>query len=82
MKEVSKQQFKEMFFKYGRDADGWGQAYWEKFFENERPVPMKYRIEEPASPEHNRMMIVSDFGAREYRLFLMTEESEETHFGR
>lgn len=82
MKEVSKTQFREIYFQYGREADGWGQVYWDKFFEHDKPVPMKYRVEEPATPDHNRMMIVSDFGAREYRLFFMTEESEDGFFAR
>ena len=82
MREATKAEFKELFFKYGRASDGWGPDYWEKFFEKEPKRPMKYQIEEPPSPEHNRMMIVSDYGALEYRLFFMTEEAEETHFGR
>ena len=41
---------------------------------------MKYLIEEPTTPEHTRMMIVTDFGRNEYRLFFLTEESEESLF--
>jgi hypothetical protein len=82
MKEVSKGQFKEMYFKFGRAADGWSQSYWDKFFEREDHMAMKYSIEAPESPAHRRMMIVSDFGAREYRLFFLTEEAEERFFGR
>jgi hypothetical protein len=82
MREVSKAEFKDMYFRFGRAADGWGPDYWDKFFENDEHGPMKYSIEEPESPEHCRMMIVSDFGAREYRLFFLTEEAEERFFGR
>lgn len=79
VKKVSKQEFKDMYFKYGTERDGWGQSYWDQFFEPEPKTPMEYSIEEPASPEHNRMMIVSD--VKEYRLFFFTEESEESFFG-
>jgi hypothetical protein len=41
---------------------------------------MKYLAEEPKTPEHTRMMIVTDYGRNEYRLFFMTEESEESFF--
>ena len=82
MKEVSKDEFKDMYFRYGRAADGWGPDYWDKFFEREGHVPMKYLIEEPESPEHSRMMIVSDYAVNEYRLFFFTEEAEERFFGR
>ena len=82
MREVSKAQFKEMYFTFGREADGWGQDYWDKFFEKEERIPMKYWIEEPESPEHTRMMIVSDYSERAYRLFFFTEEAEERFFGR
>jgi hypothetical protein len=77
MKEVSKEQFKNMYFKL---HEGWGQDYWDKFFEKEKQIPMKYLIQEPESPRHSRMMIVSDYGAREYRLFFLTLEEEEGFF--
>lgn len=82
MKEVTKAEFKAAYFKHGREQDGWGRDYWDKFFEPEPKRPMRYLVEEPASPAHERMLIVTDFSAGEYRLFFMTEEAEETHFGR
>jgi hypothetical protein len=82
MTEVSKEQFRAMYFKYGRAVDGWGQAYWDEFFEEEKPMPMKYLVQEPESPGHCRMMIVSDYGRREYRMFFLTEEAEERLFDR
>ena len=81
MKTATKAEFKEMYFKHGREKDGWGQDYWDKFLEPAEKVPMKYSIEEPPSPEHNRMMIVSDYAVMEYRLFFMTEEAEEGLYG-
>ncbi len=79
MKEVTKEQFKEIYFKLGDNTGGWTLEYWNKFFEEEKPG-WKYLIEEPETPEHTRMMIVTDFGMKEYRLFFWTEESEESFF--
>ncbi len=79
MREVTKEEFKELYFRLGGGI-GWDLDYWNRFFvENERP-DMKYLAEEPRTPEHTRMMIVTDFGAKEYRLFFMTEEDEEDFF--
>lgn len=81
MKEVSKEQFKEIYFKLGGgESTGWGLDYWNSFFENEKRPAMKYMVEEPETPAHNRMMIVTDYGTNEYRLFFMAEESEESFF--
>lgn len=81
MKPATKEEFKAIYFKYGRERDGWGRAYWDRFFEPAPKTPMRYAIEEPPSPEHNRMMIVSDFETKEYRLFFMTEEAEDGLYG-
>ena len=81
MKEVTKEQFKEIYFKLGGGAEtGWGLEYWNKFFEDEKRPGMKYLLEEPETPEHTRMMIVTDYDRNEYRLFFLTEESEESLF--
>jgi len=81
MKEVTKDQFKEIYSKHGGgEATGWSLAYWNQFFENEKRQGMKYLAEEPETPVHTRMMIVTDYSRNEYRLFFMTEESEESFF--
>ena len=80
MREVSKEQFKQLYFAFGRGEDGWSPDYWESSFEKQETIPMKYLVQEPESPRHNRMMIVSDFSVREYRLFFLTEEAEEGIF--
>lgn len=78
MKEISYDQFKKIYFKYGGGVDsGWGLEYWNESFENEKKPGMKYLYEEPQTAKHTRMKIVTDFGSKEYRLFFMTEESEE-----
>ena len=81
MQEVGKERFKEMYFRLGDGkTTGWTLDYWNEFFELEKKPGMKYLVEEPPTPEHTRMMVVADFHAREYRLFFMTEESEESFF--
>lgn len=37
-------------------------------------------VEEPTSPAHDCMWIVTDGAAKEYRLFFMTDESTESVF--
>jgi hypothetical protein len=81
MKEVTKEQFKEIYFKLGGgEATGWGPEYWNKFFEDEKSPGMRYLLEEHETPEHRRMMIVTDYERNEHRLFFLTEESEESLF--
>lgn len=81
MKEVTKEQFKELYFRLGGGAAaGWDQEYWNKFFEGEKKPGRKYLLEEPETTEHTRMMIVEDLDSNECRLFFLTEESEETFF--
>ena len=82
METVSKARFKEVYFQYARPNDGWTKEYWEANLEPERVPPMRWSVELPPTPAHERMFIVSDFEVREHRLFFMTEEAEETHFGR
>jgi len=81
MQEVTKEQFRDIYFKLGGGAaTGWSAEYWDKFFEKDKRPGMKYLVEEPETQEHTRMMIVADFSVNEYRLFFMTEESEESFF--
>ena len=82
MREVTKQQFKEMYFRYGKGITGWTHEYWDKYYENEKDPPMRYMLRMPESPEHSRMMIVDDFAAKEYRMFFLTEDEEENFFDR
>lgn len=81
MKEVTREEFKETYFRLGGgSAAGWGPEYWKRFFEDNETPGMKYLAQEPETPEHTRMMIVTDYGAREYRLFFLTEEADESFF--
>jgi hypothetical protein len=81
MKEVTKEQFKETYFKLGGGAaTGWGLECWNNSYEDEKRSGMKYLVKEPETPEHTRMMIVTDYGVNEHRLFFFIEESEESFF--
>jgi hypothetical protein len=81
MKEVTKAQFKEIYLELGGGAaTGWSLGYWDEFFEDEKRPGMKYLLEVPETPQHTRMMIVTDYDRNEYRLFFLTEESEESLF--
>ena len=81
MKEVTKEKFKEVYFALGGGAaTGWGLEIWNSSFENEKIPGMKYFLEEPETSGHTRMMIVTDYGMHEHRLFFFTEESEESLF--
>jgi len=79
MKEVSKEKFKEIYFKLGGGrGTGWSRKYWNEFLKHEKRPGMRYLVKEPETPEHTRMMIVTD--ENEYRLFFLTEESEDSFF--
>ena len=76
MKEVTKEEFKKLYLKFGGgDATGWGLDYWNKFFADR--TDMKYLVDEPETPQHTRMTIVTDPHAKEYRQFFLTEEEDE-----
>ena len=81
MKEVTREQFKEIYLNRGGGAEaGWGVEYWNQSLKDEKNPGMKYLLEEPETPKHTRMMIVTDYGRNEYRLFFLTEDSEESLF--
>jgi len=80
LREVTRQEFREVYFRLGGgEATGWGLEYWNRFFEPGVP-DMKYLVDEPETPAHSRMMIVTDHGRKEHRLFFLTEEAEERFF--
>ena len=75
-KEISKEEFKQFYFKYGKLNDGWTQEYWDHFYENEKDK--KYYFKEPKSLKHNSMFIVTDDKIR--RMVFLTEENEKSFF--
>jgi hypothetical protein len=79
--EVSKETFREVYFRLGGgDRSGWTADHWRKFFEEEVQSGFRFVVQRPATPEHDRMWIVADYAAREYRLFFLTEASTESVF--
>ena len=77
-REVTKQEFKEFFFRHGvaRGSGGWTESYWDRFYEHEKNA--RYFFTEPAAPDQIRMFISS--GKGEHRIFLLSEEAEESFF--
>ena len=78
-KEVTKEEFKEIYFRLGVPS-GWTADRWRHYFEDEAELGWKFMVEEPRSPEYDRMWIVSDARAKEHRLFFMTDQSTEDIF--
>lgn len=72
-KEITKEEFKEIYFKHALPNSGWTEDYWNHFFEKEEGK--KYFYTEPELP---RMFISS--GKNEHRIFFLTEEAEESFF--
>jgi len=82
MREVGFEEFRRIYFERGGGAaTGWTEAAFQRFVAKEGRPSMRYLAEEPPSPAHARMMVVTDFARREHRLFFLTEEAEERHFG-
>jgi hypothetical protein len=75
-KEVSKEEFKKLYFQYAQPHSGWTADYWDKFFEPQ--TGKKYYFTTPTSPAENRMFI--DEGKESTRLYFLTEEAEESFF--
>ena len=79
-KQVSKNLFKEMYFRLGGDkASRWTADYWWDVIEPHTGLGWRFMVEEPRSAEHNRMFIVMDHKAMEHRMFFLTEQDED-HF--
>lgn len=81
MQEVSKDEFREAYFRYGRGLHGWTQDYWIRLYEQTARGPVRYLVELPKSGHEDRMMIVDDYAAGECRMFFVAEEDEARLFG-
>jgi hypothetical protein len=79
-REISKQEFKDLFFRYGvaQPSSGWTESYWATFHENEERA--RYFFTEPASADQTRMFVSSGHGT--HRIFLLSEDAEESLFER
>ena len=74
--EVSKERFKDLYFKYATPNSGWTDDYWNHFYEQEEGK--RYFFTKPANSESTRMFIVS--GDNKHRLIFLTEDAEESFF--
>ncbi len=75
-KEVSKSEFKNLYFKYSTPNSGWTEDYWNQFYEGE--IEKRYFFTKPATPESTSMFIMS--GGGEHRMIFLTEDAEESFF--
>jgi hypothetical protein len=75
-KEITKAEFKRLYFKYATKYGGWTKEYWDRHFEKEESK--KYFFTAPNSPDQTRMFINSD--SKGHRIFLLSEEAEEAFF--
>lgn len=77
-REITKQEFRELYIKYGQSLEysGWTQDYWDRFYEKE--TGKRYFFTEPTSPDETRMFI--DSGRDTRRIYLLSEEAEESFF--
>ena len=77
MREVTKDEFKRVYFKLGGGRGGWDAEYWKRTFDDAARPGMKFMVEDPATPAHTAMWIVSDFAVSEYRLFFRTDDESD-----
>ena len=77
MREVTKREFKRIYFDLGGGRDGWDAEYWNKTFEKDPHPGMRFMVESPETKHDTVMWIVSDYGAKEYRLFFRTQEHSD-----
>ena len=77
MREVTKNEFKQIYFELGGGRDGWDAAHWKRTFEDDPRPDMRFMVEEPATAHDTTMWIVSDFAVNEYRLFFRTAEHSD-----
>ena len=78
MREVTKSEFKQIYFELGGGSNGWDAAHWKREFEDDPRPGMRFMVEEPATARDTTMWIMSDYVANEYRLFFRTEEHSDT----
>lgn len=75
-REISKDEFKKIYFKYGTESNGWSKSYWEQFFENK--AVEKYEVTGDSEDDTLSMMIST--GQDECRIILMDEDAIDRFF--
>ncbi len=78
--EITKEQFKDAYFRHGCGAAGWTAEYWQQFFETDCEPGWKFLLQAPSSTRHNRMWIGVNHEKKEYRVFFLTEDATEAVF--
>ena len=80
-REVGKNQFMGVYLQHGGGYGPPGNEHailaWEREYES---AGWRYFIREPESPRHDRMHTSSGFGSKKYRIFFMTDESEDAFY--
>ena len=77
MKEVTRDEFKRIYFELGKGRNGWDASAWNRTFEDDPRPDMKFMAEEPATERDTMMWIISDFAVNEYRLFFRTPDDSD-----
>ena len=79
MKEVTNEEFKAIFIKYGKSQlPPMGEGYWNQVYEPRLKDNMRYIVRLPKNSKEDNMMIVD--GGNELRLFFMTDDRVEAFF--
>ena len=74
--EITKEKFKELYFRYATPHSGWTEDYWNHFYEKEKGK--RYFFTKPETPESTRMFIVSD--TLKHRMIFLTLDAEDSFF--
>lgn len=75
-REVTKLEFKALYFKYGLPNSGWTKEYWDQFYEQEQGK--QYFFCAPDAPDKTRMFIISD--SSKHSMIFLSEDAEESFF--
>ncbi|MFA5830110.1 MAG: hypothetical protein WC843_06520 [Candidatus Gracilibacteria bacterium] len=73
--EVTKEQFKTLYFQYATPDSGWGEANWHSTFEKQEGE--KYFFMKSANPE--AVMCIST-GQKENRIYFLTEDALDSFY--
>ena len=74
--EITKDEFKALYFEHATPHSGWTAAYWNRFYANEEGK--RYFVAKPETPESTRMFLVSEGAKR--RMVFLTVDAEESLF--
>jgi hypothetical protein len=74
--EVTKEKFKDLYFKYATSNSGWTESYWNQFFENNEGE--RYFFVKPETPNSTSMFITSE--GNKHRMIFLSEDAEESFF--